>query len=436
MSSRLVALQHRDFRLLWFGRLFSAIGYQMQFIAVNWHVVVLLEGQTFDITLFGRTFEVGVEALGLGSLGLVRILPVIVFALVGGMVADTVDRRKLLIITQTIALIVSLTLAIVTLSGNATLAAIYLLTAAGAAVVAFDEPARQSIVPNLVPPAHLANAVSLNTLLFYTASVVGPAVAGVLIASVDIGFVYLIGAISTLAVIASLLLMRYRLTDRPARSGLGWAALKEGLRFTYRAPLIWSTMLLDFYATLFSSARTMLPLVARDVLGMGPAGYGLLATAQPVGAILAGVVMAWRSEIYRQGVVLLISVAIYGAATALFGLTSIFWLSYFFYALTGAGDTVSTVIRGTIRQLNTPDRLRGRMTSVNMMFFMGGPQLGELEAGLVASLFGVSFAIFSGGVATVLATGLIAWRFPRLRTYTADDQPLEAEPATGGSPAL
>ncbi len=435
MSTRFVALQHRDFRLLWFGRLFSAIGYQMQFIAVNWHVVVLLEGQTFDITLLGRTFEVGVEALGLGSLGLVRILPVIVFALVGGMVADTVDRRKLLIITQTISLFVSLALAITTLSGQATLLAIYLLTAAGAAVVAFDEPARQAIVPNIVPPAHLTNAVSLNTLLFYTASVVGPAVAGVLIASVDIGLVYLIGAISILAVISSLLLMRYRPVDRPARSGLGWAALKEGLQFTYRAPLIWSTMLLDFYATLFSSARTMLPLVARDILGMGPAGYGLLATAQPVGAILAGVVMAWRSEIHRQGVVLLISVAIYGAATAVFGLTSIFWLSYFLYALTGAGDTVSTVIRGTIRQLNTPDRLRGRMTSVNMMFFMGGPQLGELEAGVVASLFGVSFAIFSGGVATVLATALVAWRFPRLRAYTADDQPPIVEPATSSSPA-
>ena len=178
-------------------------------------------------------------------------------------------------------------------------------------------------------------------------------------------------------------------------------------------------MLLDFFATFFSSARTMLPLVARDVLGLGPAGYGLLATAQPAGAVLAGVVLAWRRDIRRQGVVLLVSVAIYGAATALFGISSVLWLSYLLFALTGAGDTVSTVIRGTIRQLNTPDRLRGRMTSVNMIFFMGGPQLGELEAGVVGSLLGVPFAIFSGGVATVLLTGWVAWRFPRLRRYTA-----------------
>jgi MFS family permease len=176
-------------------------------------------------------------------------------------------------------------------------------------------------------------------------------------------------------------------------------------------------MLLDFFATLFASARMMLPIVASDLLGLGVQGYGLLATAQPAGALLAGLLMSVRREIYYQGVVLLASVAVYGLATALFGLSTTFVLSYFLFALTGAGDTVSTVIRNTIRQLNTPDRLRGRMTGVNMIFFMGGPQLGELEAGLVASLFGVSFAIFSGGIATVLLTMWVAYRFPQLRNY-------------------
>jgi len=176
-------------------------------------------------------------------------------------------------------------------------------------------------------------------------------------------------------------------------------------------------MMLDFLATFFSSARTMLPIVAGDVLGVGAAGYGLLATAQPVGAVLTGVVLSLRREIRRQGLVLLVSVAVYGLATALFGLSTVFALSYLFFGLTGAADTVSTVIRGTIRQLVTPDRLRGRMTSVNMIFFMGGPQLGELEAGLVASLFGAPFAIVTGGLATVLLTGWIAWRYPQLRRY-------------------
>jgi hypothetical protein len=238
-----------------------------------------------------------------------------------------------------------------------------------------------------------------------------------------VGVVYVIDAVSFGAVIVSLLMMDYRgkaSADNGLAAGLGWQSLVEGLRYTYRTRLIWSTMLLDFWATFFSSARTMLPIVASDVLRVGVQGYGLLATAQPVGAIVAGAIVALRREIKRQGVVLLVSVAVYGVATAVFGLSTVFALSYFLFALTGAGDTVSTVIRGTLRQLKTPDRLRGRMTSVNMVFFMGGPQLGELEAGLVAAVISAPFAIVTGGIATVLITGWIAWRYPQLRQYEGE----------------
>jgi len=420
MTQRFVALQHRDFRLLWFGRLVSAVGSNMQIIAVNWHMVELLSGQSYPLSLGSWSFELNAEALGLGTLGLVRMVPIVIFALLGGMVADNVDRRRIMIWTQSASLFFSGLLALLALTGRASVGWVYLLSAAGAAATAFDEPARQSLVPNIVPREHFTNAVSLTTLLFYTASVVGPAVAGVLIGAFDVGIVYLIDAGSFFAVLVALLLMAYRRPAGQPRSGFQWQALVEGMRFTYRSRLIWSTMLLDFFATFFSSARTMLPLVARDILGLGAEGYGLLATAQPLGAIAAGVTLALRRDIRRQGVVLLVSVTIYGLATALFGLSTVLTLSYFLFALTGAGDTVSTVIRGTIRQLATPDRLRGRMTSVNMIFFMGGPQLGELEAGLVASVLGVSFAIFSGGVATVLLTAWIAWRYPRLRTFTLD----------------
>ena len=161
----------------------------------------------------------------------------------------------------------------------------------------------------------------------------------------------------------------------------------------------------------------MLPLVAGELLGLGPGGYGLLATAQPVGALLAGLGLSLRGEIRRQGPVLLGSVAVFGAATALFGLSALFPPSYALYALTGAADTVSTVIRQTLRQMLTPDHLRGRMAGVNMLFFMGGPQLGELEAGLVAAAFGTAFSIFSGGLITVLLVALIARKYPVLREY-------------------
>ena len=418
---RLVALQHRDFRLLWFGRLLSTMGSQMQQIAISWHVFELLRGQTYELEFFGRTLELNASAIGLGSLGLARVIPIIIFALLGGLLADSRNRRTLLIWVQTAAALFSATLAILTFTDHITIPVIYLLSGALAAASAFDEPARQSIVPNLVPREHLANAITLNTVLWQIATIVGPGLAGLLVGQFDVGLVYAIDAISFGAVIISLLLMEYRgQSAAPVGQGLGWNALVEGVRFTLQNRIIRSTMLLDFFATFFASARTMLPIVATDVLKLGVEGYGFLATAQPVGALIAGGIVALRRDIRRQGVVLLVSVGVYGLATALFGLSTSFALSYLLFGLTGAGDTVSTVIRGTLRQLLTPDHLRGRMTSVNMVFFMGGPQLGELEAGLVASLFGAPVAIFTGGVATVLLTALIAWRYPRLRRYTSD----------------
>ncbi len=425
--NRLAALQHRDYRLIWVGQFFSMIGSQMQTVAINWHIYALLRGQSYTLHLFGQAIPLNAEALGLGTLGLVRVVPIIVFALLGGMVADTVDRRRILIATQMLSAVLALILAMLTLGGWATIVMIYLITAATAAIAAFANPARQALIPNLVPRQHLTNAISLNTLNFQVAAIAGPALAGLMVGQFSLGVVYAVNALSFVVVIATLAVMEYRGQVMDNGSGLGWSALMEGLRFVFQTRIIMGTMLLDFLATFFSSARTMLPIVAGDILKVGPGGYGLLATADSVGALVAGALVSLRRDIHRQGVVLLVSVAIYGMATALFGLSTVFPLSYVLFALTGAADTVSMVIRGTIRQLMTPDQLRGRMTSVNMIFFMGGPQLGELEAGLVASALGVPFSIVSGGVATVLLTALIAWRYPKLRQFTRDM--IEATPA-------
>ena len=436
------SLRHRDYRIFWLGLFVSVIGSQMQLIAVNWHIFELLRGQTFTLTLFGRTIDLGAEALGLGTLGLVRVIPIVLFALLGGMLADTRNRRTLLIYAEVAAALMAGALAVLTLLGRESVLIIYLFTAALSAVAAFENPSRQSLVPHLVPPEHFSNAVSVQTLTWTTAAIIGPALAGLLVAYVDTGFVYALNALSFLAVVISLLLMRYRGQVAASSAGLGLGSLLAGLRFVFRTPIISSTMLLDFIATFFSSARTMLPIVANDILGVGAVGYGWLATADSVGAVVAGSLLATRGEqLRRQGPVLLVCVAIYGAATALFGVSSLFLLSFFLLMLVGAGDAVSTVIRGTVRQLSTPDELRGRMTSVNMMFFMGGPQLGELEAGLVAAAFGVPFAIVSGGVATVLLTGLVAWKFPMLRRYDTpttallEESALAAAPVAGRAPA-
>ena len=376
-SQRFVALQYRDYRLIWYGRVLSTIGSQMQNIAVNWHVFELLQGQTFTWSLFGRDIELGADALGLGGLGLVRVIPIVIFALFGGLLADAWDRRRIMIGAAIISALLALGLAVTTLADTVTLPIIYVITSLIAAATAFDNPARQAIVPNLVPRRHLANAVSLNTLVWQIASILGPGVAGVLIARLDIGVVYLVNAVSFVAVIVSLVMMEFRGKVLVASKGLGVKALLDGVRFCLRERLIWSTMMLDFFATLFSGARTMLPIISTEILGLGVEGYGILATAQPAGAIIAGVVLSWRDEIHRQGYALLGGVVVYGVATALLGVTTISSLAYLFLGLVGAGDTVSTVIRGTLRQLVTPDELRGRMVSVNMVFFMGGPPAGR-----------------------------------------------------------
>jgi MFS family permease len=414
---RLAALRHRDFQFFWGGELISSIGSQMQIVAINWHVYQLLHGITSTLALFGHQVQVSAGALGLGLLGLVRVFPIIVFALLGGLLADRFDRRKLILSCNIASMAIAGTLAAVTLTGHVTLLALYLLTATGTAIEAFDEPAQNSLVPQLVPREHLTNAVSLNSLIWMIGTIVGPALAGVTIAYLTIGLVYALNAFSFVVVFGAMWVIRYRGQEDVERPEVSWRSLKEGLRFVRGERLIWGTMLIDFYATLFSSSRTMLPIVADRLLHVGVQGYGLLATAQPMGAVSTGIILSLRRDIRRQGATMLASVAVYGLATALFGLSPIFALSYLLFGLTGAGDTVSTIIRATIRQTLTPDYVRGRMSSIHLIMADAGPQLGELEAGLVAAFLGVPFTIVSGGLATVLLTGWVAWRWAGIRRY-------------------
>jgi MFS family permease len=429
-QTRLAALQYRDFRLMWVAELASASAAQMTTFAVNWHIFQLLAGQTITFNLLGAEIQLGAEALGLGGLGLARILPMIAFSLLGGMLADAYDRRKLMALTRVFAALLVGALAAFTLTGQATVPIVYLFSALAAGLSDFDTPARQSLVPRLVRPEHLVNAISLQTIIWQLATIAGPAAAGVLVGALEntgalaVGWIYTLTA--GLFLISLTLILQVGVQGTAGGQTLSWQALLEGVRFTFSARIIRGTMLLDFLATLAASARTMLPIVATDILGLGAAGYGLLATAQPVGALLANSFIALRRDIRRQGLVMLIGVALYGTATALFGLSTHLALSYILFALTGVGDTISTILRSAIRQTMTPDRLRGRMTGVNMLFASGGPQLGELRAGLVAAAWGVPFAITSGGIAAVLLTLWIAWRYPRLRQYTAQSTPMTA----------
>src|SRR5512139_2213946 len=216
-------------------------------------------------------------------------------------------------------------------------------------------------------------------------------------------------------------------TDRIA--GVSWNSIKEGIHFILSKPIILSTMMLDFVATFFASANTLMPIIARDVLNVGVVEYGWLSAAQSVGAVLAALVISQIHELRRQGPIFLGCVVVFGAATVLFGMSSSVILAWGALAVTGAADAVSTIIRNTIRQLQTPDHIRGRMTSINQIFFQGGPQLGEVEAGAVAQLFGAPAAIISGGIGCILGMGLIIRNWPLLLTYNGDEHLPAGAPA-------
>jgi MFS family permease len=403
-----VALQHRNFRLIWIGLFVSFTGSMMQNAALLWHVSLLVPPDR--------------KGLALGLVGLVRVVPIIVFSMISGVVADAWNRRRLMLSTQIAATLVACALGVLAFRGTTVVWPIYLLAALGSAVGAFDLPARNSLVPTLVPREHLPNAISLNTIMFQTASVVGPSLGGILIAAANVGWVYIANAISFSFVIVALLMMRNVPARAPSEGGsrddVSFHAALEGLRFVFRSPLIRSTMLLDFFATFFSSATALLPIFAQDILKVGARGYGWLYAAPAVGAMATSAVMVSLTErIERRGLTLLWAVAGYGLATVVFGMSRTFWLTFACLALTGATDTVSMVIRNIVRQLETPDRLRGRMTGINMVFFLGGPQLGELEAGAVANWFGAAFSVITGGLGCLIATAWVAVSTPALRRY-------------------
>jgi MFS family permease len=418
ISGRLLALRYRDFRLIWAAQLAATIGLQMQTIAVNWHIYTLLRDVPLSFNILG--IELNIGALGLGGLGLVRWLPLLPFGILGGLLADTRNRRHLLMVTQAIGALLAALMAWNAFTDRATVSTIYAVIAALTALSAIESPARESIVPNLVPRAQLTNAISLVMMTNVIATISGPAISAYLLETRPIGTIYALHALSYLPALVALALMRYSGAVAQSQSRISLHYLLDGFRFTFHTHMIRSSMLVDFFATVLGSARTLLPIVADQVLGIGAGGYGVLATAQPFGSLIAGTLASMRRDIVRQGALFLVCIAIYGLGTAFFGLSTLFALSYLLFATTGAADTLSSIIRGTIRQMWTPDVLRGRMVGVNMIFFMGGPQLGEVRAGIVAAAVGAPLAIISGGIAAALVALWAAWRDPVLRRYTSD----------------
>lgn len=401
------AFKSKPFVMYWIGNLISIAGSQMQLWALYWHLRTLSD-----------------QPMVISGIGLARFLPVILLSLVAGVAADRFNRRKMTILTQIALGCVALALGLSTWRSVVTIWMLFGLVAVQSVAVAFDVPARQALIPSLVPRENLANAYSLNSIASKVGGILGPAVSGVVIAFLGLQWAYWINAISYLAVIVALIAIGdiqsvVEMKTLELRGTL--RDIQAGIEFIKNSPIILSAMFLDFFGTFFSSANTLLPFVARDILHVGSIQYGWLSASQSIGTLFIGLYLSQKTKLRRQGMLISISVALFGLATILFGVSTSFWLTVLALILIGVFDGLSSIIRNTLRQLLTPDEMRGRMMSITQIFFKGGPQLGEMESGLVAQVLGVPLAIISGGAGCVLAAGIVIKKFPQLWTYEGDE---------------
>lgn len=405
MSSRSNAfstLRHADFRKLWLADTLSVLGWQIQRMAITWHV-----------------YELTGDALALGALGLARFAPVIVFGLLGGVIADQRDRHMILVYSHIALMLTSIALVLATLGGHDTLTVIYAVTFASSALNSLAGPARQALIPNLVPRNEIAGAATMANLAMQAAMVVGPAIGGVLIAQTSLSLVYGLNAIGFIAVIAAAL----AITTRPeihVQTERGLGAIKAGFVFLWQTPILLAVMGLDFIATFFGAFTNLLPIFAEEIFGGGANTLGIMLSAPAAGAVIGSLIFGLMRMPNRPGLGMVACVIAYGLCIVGFGMSPTLWLAMLFMAGTGAADSISMALRHTIRNLVTPDNYRGRIASAHSMFAMGGPQLGEFRAGAMASGMGAPGAVVVGGIGTVLAAIAAIRMVPRLGSKLTD----------------
>jgi MFS family permease len=380
------ALKHKPFRSYLAGAFVSNVGNSIQAWAIAWQV-----------------FAITGSSLMVGLLGIARVVPLLLFSLFGGVLADRADRRKVMMFTQSAMAIVSLILLVWTLRGMSSVAPLYALVAINAIARSFDGPARQALQVGLVPREDYPNAASINGVTWRLSDVLGPILTGALIAIPEHGLTlcYAFNLVSFLALLIVIIRLPSvqppDLGDHPKNIREVLALVKEGLQFVNRTPVVRSAMWIDFWATLLSGAEALLPAFAAVVLGLGPEGYGYLAASTGFGALIAALGLSLRPTVIRQGRTVILMIGAFGLFTIGFGLSTNLLTACLCLMGVGAADMISTVMRQTIRQLATPDELRGRMTATSSLFHISGPQLGDFEAGAVAHWWGERVSIVLGG---------------------------------------
>lgn len=401
------ALRHSDYRFFLTGRLAASMGSQMIDVAIGWE-------------LYERTNR----ALALGFVGLVQVVPIILLALPAGHVADRFDRKRVAMLSLLLLIAGSLALAAISFT-VAPVPLIYLTLFIIGVALAFHRPAVAALLPQLVPPEKFANAVTWNSVGWQLASVVGPALGGLIIAwRHHAGVVYLIDAALMLVFVVRLTQIRGQQAVRAPRA-VTIRSLLGGVHFVWQTKVILAAITLDLFAVLFGGATTLLPIYAKDILHVGPDGFGWLRAAPSIGAVIVAALMLGRPPMRRAGKSLLWAVAGFGVATIVFGLSRAFPLSLLMLVLAGGLDMISVVVRQTLVQLRTPDEMRGRVSAVNSVFIDTSNELGGFESGASAALFGPIVSVIGGGIVTVLVVIAVAIAWPELRSMRglADDLP-------------
>lgn len=391
-------LGNHNYALLFWGQLISAAGTQMQVVALAWQVYLVTH-----------------SAVALGLIGLMQAIPRLLFSLVGGVLADVLDRRKMLIVVNLSMLVFSAILALFTNLQIINIGIIYVLVLLSAAASSFEFPTRLAIIPNLVPREQMPDAISLNSVMMQLTSIIGPTAGGFAIAWLGVANTYWFDVISYLVVIASLFFISVPPIPAEKRAQAGFSALFDGMRFLREHPVILAVLTLDFCATFFGSPRALLPVYAQDIMHIGAEGLGILLAATSIGAVALTPLTGLITRIKRQGLGVALAIIVWGLCIAAFGLfPDPLWLGVLFLAGAGAADMVSMILRGIVVQVTTPDEFRGRISAVNAMFVIGGPMLGQFESGLVGGLFTPFVSVVSGGLVCIVATLFILALVPSL----------------------
>ncbi len=415
--------ESRDYRLLFAGQAVSNIGRQVTVVAVPFQV-----------------FELTHSSLAVGLVGLASLGPIVFLSLVGGAIADAVDRRKLLLVIQVLMGLTSAALALNAVQDAPALWPLYILGPLAAGLAGIDLPTRNAMVPSLVSREKYPAAAALNQIIWQLGLVAGPALAGVVIAQISLASAYWIDVATFGVAIVSVIGMRPHppiATDdvdpgapvaapawrRTASPRVLAGSIADGLRYLRGRRLLVSTFVIDIIAMVFGMPRALFPALGTEFFGGGAATVGLLYAAPGAGALLGAVFTGWVGSVRRQGLAVIIAVLGWGSAIAAFGLVA--WLpgALLLLAVAGAADVISAVFRNTILQLSLPDNLRGRLSAVHIAVVSGGPYLGDAEAGAVAALTSAQFSVVSGGIACVIGVLVLARMVPELAAYDAKTTP-------------